>query len=49
MTTLDRRLRDDIETLIEKARPEQLERLMADIWKADQLPAPTHASTERLQ
>ena len=51
MTMPDRRLKDDIETLIERARPDQLARLLADIRKADTqpLPEPTHKATKRLQ
>lgn len=48
--TSDReRLAARIRALLEKSRPEQLERLMADILETGQPARPTHNATERLQ
>lgn len=48
--TSDReRLTARIRALLEKSRPDQLQRLMTDIMESGQPARPTHNATERLQ
>lgn len=49
MTTLDRLLREHVETMLKEARPEQIRKLLDDIARAEGPTEPTHKSTERLQ
>ena len=49
MTMPDPRLREELEKLIAKTPPERVQRLLADIRKAEVLPTQTHQATKRIQ
>ena len=49
MTTLDRLLKEHVEELLKEARPEQLQKLLAEIGLTDRDPNPNHNGTEKLQ
>ena len=49
MTTLEPRIREELERLIKKTPPERIQRLLSDIQEVRKLPAPTHEATKRVQ
>jgi len=49
MTMRESTLFDEIDQMIRRLRPEQLRRLLADVYSYGREPEPTHLATERLQ